>query len=256
VLAISHTVELDEVELGLPDGGTTRAQVVGRDPATDLALLQTGRKGLVPVRWGGLDELRVGHLVVAVYRPGRTTRATLGVVAALGEAWRTRSGGRVDRYLEASLPLQPGFSGGVMVDGSGKALGLSTSGLLRGVALALPGSTVRRVAEALRAGGRVRRGYLGVGSHPVALPTPISTGLGRETGLLLISVQPDSPASRAGLFLGDVVVTLDGTPTAEPADLLPALDEDQIGREIVLGILRGGERREVRLKVGERGASA
>ena len=256
VVAINHTVERDVVELGLPDGDTAPARVVGRDPSTDLALLQAKKKGLVPAPWTDLDDARVGHLVVGVYRPGRTTRAAFGVVAALGDAWRTRYGGRIDRYLEASLPLQPGFSGGVLVGESGKALGLSTSGLVRGVPLGIPAATVKRVGEALMTGGRVRRGYLGVGSYPVALPATLQSSLRQDSGLLIVSVQADSPASQAGLLLGDVVVGVDGRPTAEPADLLPALDEDRVGREIVLRIVRAGELRELRATVGERGPSA
>jgi serine protease DegQ len=256
VIAIDHTVERDEVELGLPDGATAQARVVGRDPGTDLALLKADRGGLVPAPWTGLDGARVGHLVVGVYRPGRTTRATLGVVAAVGDGWRTRSGGKIDRYLEASLPLQPGFSGGLIVDASGKALGLSTSGLLRGVALGIPAATVERVGEALKNGGRVRRGYLGVGSYPVALPAALQSSLGQDSGLLVISVQPDSPASHAGLLLGDVVVAVDGQPTREPADLLSALDEDRVGREILLRMVRAGEVREMRATVAERGRTA
>ena len=256
VVAINHTVERDEVELGLPDGGTAKARVVGRDPGTDLALLQAEIGGLVPAPWTDLDGVRVGHLVVGVYRPGRTTRASLGVVAALGDDWRTRYGGKIDRYLEASLPLQPGFSGGLLVNASGKALGLSTSGLLRGLPLGIPAATVKRVSEALMTGGRVRRGYLGVGSYPVALPAPLKSSLGQDSGLLILSVQAESPASRAGLLLGDVVVGVDGRPTAEPGDLLPALDEDRVGREITLRVVRAGELREMRATVGERGASA
>ena len=256
VMAINHTVEGDELEIGLPDGGTTKARVVGRDPSTDLALLKAESGSFVPAPWADLDNARVGHLVLGIYRPGRTARATFGVVAALGDAWRTRSGGKIDRYLEASLPLPPGFSGGLMVDASGNALGLSTSGLLRGVALGIPASTVKRVGEALRTNGRVRRGYLGVGSYPVALSAPLPSTPAQHTGLLIISVQPESPASRAGLLLGDVVVGVGGTPTTQPADLLPALDEDQVGREITLRIVRAGEVRDLRVTVGERGRPA
>lgn len=256
VIAINHTVERDEAELGLPVGGTARARVVGRDASTDLVLLHTESDGLVPAPWTDLGEARVGQLLVGVYRPGVTTRAAFGVVAALGDAWRTRYGGKIDRYLEASLPLQPGFSGGLLLNASGKALGLSTSGLLRGVPLGIPAATVKRVGEALMAGGQVRRGYLGVGSYPVALPAQLQSSLGQESGLLITSVQADSPASRAGILLGDVVVGVDGQRTLEPADLLPALDEDRVGREIVLRIVRAGELREVRLTVGERSHSA
>jgi S1-C subfamily serine protease len=253
VVAVSHTVERDEdVELGLPDGRSVRARVVGRDPGTDLALLQAEASGLEPVSWAELDGVRVGQLVLGVYRPGRTTRASLGIVGALGDAWRTRFGGRIDRYIEASLPLAPGFSGGLMVDVSGRALGLSTSGLLRGVALAIPAATVRRVMATLLQHGRVKRGYLGIGSQPVALPEAFQRSLGQATGLLVVRVVPGSTAAQAGIMLGDVVVAVDGQPVTSPLDLLGALDEERVGQRARLSLFRGGELREVEFTVAER----
>ena len=254
VVAIGHTLEHDDVVLGLADGSTVRASVVGRDAGTDLALLKAEASGLQPAPWGELDGARVGQLVLGVYRPGRTTRATFGVIGALGEAWRTRFGGKVDRYVEASLPLHPGFSGGLLVDAAGRALALSTSGLIRGVALGIPASTVRRVTQELLAHGRVRRGYLGVGSYPVALPAALGERLGQPSGLLVVSVEDESPAARAGLFLGDVIVAADGRATREPADLLAALDEDRIGRDAALRVLRAGEIVEKLVRVAEREA--
>ncbi len=255
VVAVSHTVERDEeIELGLPDGRTVRGRVLGRDPGTDLALLQAEASGLVPAPWGDLEPARVGELALGVYRPGRSARATLGIVACLGESWRTRFGGRIDRYIEASLPLAPGFSGGLLAAASGRVLGLCTSGLLRGVALAIPSTTVRRVVETLRQHGRVRRGYLGIGSQPVALPEALQESLGQATGLLVVRVVPGSAAAQAGVLLGDVVVAVDGQPVTSPLDLLGALDEERVGRSARLRVVRGGELREVEFTVAERGA--
>jgi S1-C subfamily serine protease len=257
VVAISHTLERDEdVAVGLPDGRAARARVLGRDPATDLALLHVEASGLEPAPWRALEGARVGQLVLGIYRPGRTARATLGVLAALGDSWRTRFGGRIDRYLEASLTPPPGFSGGLLLDAAGGALALSTSGLMRGVALGLPANTVKRVTDALLAHGRVRRGYLGVGSQPVALPEAQAASLGQATGVLVVSVESDSPAARAGVLLGDVIVALEGGPVTQPLDLLPALDEERVGQAVGLRILRAGELRELRVTVGERGAAA
>ena len=257
VVAIHHTLERDEdLAVGLPDGRTTRARVLGRDPATDLALLKVEESGLVPAPWRPLDGARVGQFVLGLYRPGRTARAALGVLAALGDSWRTRSGGRIDRYLEASLTPPPGISGGLLVDAGGGALALATSGLLRGVALGLPAETVTRVTAALLAHGRVRRGYLGVGSQPVALPESLRASLGQATGVLVVSVEADSPAAHAGLLLGDVIVALLGKPVTEPLDLLPALDEERVGQPVALGVVRAGEPRELQVTVGERAGSA
>lgn len=256
VLAINHTLDADELEIGLDGGARARARVVGRDAATDLALLHAEGVTLAPVTWADLAAARVGDVVIGLYRPGRSTRAAFGIIAALGDSWRTRYGGSIDRYLEASLPLQPGFSGGVLVNASGQALGLSASGLVPGVPLGIPATTVKRVGEALLLRGHVKRGFLGIGSHPVALPEPLQASLGQRVGLLIVSVQPDSPASRAALMLGDVIVAVEGRAASEPTDLLPALDEDKVGREIVVRILRAGELREVRATVGERGRAS
>ncbi len=253
VVAVSHTVERDEdVELGLPDGRSVRARVVGRDPGTDLALLKAEASGLEPVSWADLEGVRVGQLALGVFRPGRTTRASLGIVGALGDAWRTRFGGRIDRYVEASLPLAPGFSGGLLADASGCALGLSSSGLLRGVALAIPATTVRRVVATLLQHGRVKRGYLGIGSQPVALPEALQASLGQATGLLVVRVVPGSAAAQAGIMLGDVVVAADGQPVTSPLDLLGALDEDRVGQRTRLRVVRGGELKELEFTVAER----
>jgi S1-C subfamily serine protease len=256
IVAVNHTVDRDEVDVGLADGRTVGARVIGRDPATDLALLKAEATGLTPAPWADLDAARVGEVVVAVYRPGRTARAAFGILAALGDGWRTRFGGKIDRYVEASLPLQPGFSGGLLVSASGKALALSASGLVRGVPLGIPAATVRRVAEDLLAHGHVRRGYLGLGSYPVALPPALQASLSQTTALVVVSVQSDSPAAKAGLLLGDVVAGVDGHAVSEPSDLLRLLDEESVGRDVVLRVVRGGEVRELRATVGERGRVA
>src|SRR6185369_6379545 len=133
-------------------------------------------------------------------------QATLGVVSALDEGFRTHAGGLIDRYMQTDVVMYPGFSGGPLVDANGSVLGLNTSALMRGVSLTLPASTIRRVAEMLTSHGKVRQGYLGVKAQPVRLPAGLASQLGQETGLMLASVEPDSPAEKGGLMLGDVLV--------------------------------------------------
>lgn len=250
VVTAHHALEWDDVSVGLPEGKADQASLVGRDPGTDLAVLRVPGARLSPALWTDLDGLKVGHLVVAVSRPGRTAQARLGLVAAVADAWRTPSGGKVDRYLQMDLALHAGFSGSALVDVAGRVRGLNTAGLLRGTATAMPTSTVRRVVESLLAHGQMRRGYLGIGAQPVRLPGGVEGG--QAAALLISSVQADSPASRAGLMLGDVLMALDGHPLAHPADLLPLLDEDRIGATSRARILRGGEVREVDVVIGAR----
>jgi len=250
LVSANHSLEWEEdIEVTLPDGKTASANVVGRDPTTDLAALRLSAAGLTPARWKDADALKVGHLVLSVFRPGRTARASLGIVSALGESWRTPSGGRLDRYLQTDIALQRGFSGSLLLDLSGGAVGLNTSGILRGASLAVPASTVRRVVEQLLAHGTVRRGFLGIVAYSVRVPASLESAGGQSSGLLLVSVQPESPAERAGLMLGDVLLEIEGQAVREIGDLLPFLDADRVGSELKVSILRAGERREVVLTV-------
>jgi S1-C subfamily serine protease len=236
----------------LPDGRTVAAALVGRDPTTDLAVLRAEAGGLTPPTWAEADSARVGHLVLAVGRPGHKAMATLGIISALGEGWRTPAGGQVDRYVQTDVVMYPGFSGGPLVDANGHALGLNTSALLRGVSLAVPAATLRRVVETLLVHGRVRRGYLGVGAQPVRLPATLAQQLGQETGLLLVSVEPGSPAEQGGLLLGDTIVALDGRPVAHMDDLLDGLSGERVGVAVPVRVVRGGQVQDLTVVIGER----
>lgn len=248
-----HVVERGaNVTVGLSDGQTVAAELVGRDPTTDLAVLRADVGDLTPPTWAGPDTLQVGHLVLALGRPGKTVQATLGIVSALGGSWRTRGGGQIDRYLQTDVVMYPGFSGGPLVNASGSVVGINTSALLRGTSLALPTPTVRRVVEDLLKHGQVRRGYLGVGIQPARLPQALAGQLNQETGLLLVSVEPDSPAERGGLFLGDTIVTLDNQPVRHHDDLLALLSGDRVGTSVPIHIVRGGQVQELQVTIGER----
>ena len=251
VVTAHHALESDDIRVGLADGDTVAATLVGRDPTTDLAVLRVQATGLTPATWAEDDGLRVGHLVLALGRLGRTARATLGIVSALGDSWRTPTGGHIDRYLQTDVVMYPGFSGGPLVEAGGRFLGLNTSALMRGLSLAVPALTVRRVVEALLAHGRIRRAYLGMGSQPVQLPPALAQRLGQETGLLLGSVEPGSPAEGHGLLMGDTIVALDGQPVRYPDGLLALLSSDRIGLTVSLRIVRGGQERELTVVLGE-----
>lgn len=252
IVTAHHVVEKDEVNVVLPNGEEVSATLAGRDPTTDLAVLKTGAKGLTAPAWADPSGLKVGHLVLAAGRPGRTVQATLGVISALGEVWRTPAGGEIDRYLQTDVVMYPGFSGGPLVSAGGELAGLNTSALLRGVSVTVPYPTVKRVTEMLLTHGRVRRGYLGVGAQPVRLPGSLRDALDQETGLLIASVESDSPAEKAGLLMGDTIVALDGQPVRHLDDLLALLSGDRIGKAVSVKIVRGGEVKELTATVGEK----
>lgn len=253
IVTANHVLHHDEnIQVAAADGQTIPATLVGRDPSTDLALLQIAATGLTPLEQAEEAEMSVGHFVLALARPGRTVQATLGVVSALGEGWRTPMGGQIDRYLQTDVIMYPGFSGGPLVGANGRLLGLNTSGLGQGVSLAIPTATIGRVIDSLRTHGRVRRGYLGVSTQRVRLPEETAGALGQKAGLLIISVESGSPAAEGGLALGDTIVTLGGRPIARHEDLLAALTGDVVGQKEVLRILRGGQVQEATVKIGER----
>jgi S1-C subfamily serine protease len=253
IVASHHAVDAEEdVPVGLDDSRTVKARVVGRDPGTDLAVLRMEATGLAVPRWDGGAASRVGSLVVGVSRPGRTARARLGVVSAAAGEWRTPSGGRLESYLETDIEPHPGFSGGLLLGADGSALGVTTAGILRGAGMVVPVAALRRVVETLVAHGRVRRGYLGIGTQTIAMIPPVS---GQTAALIVLSVQPGSPAAKAGLLVGDVLLRAGEERLAHPGSLVPSLDEERVGRELRLRILRAGEEKEVVILVGEKDAA-
>lgn len=255
VVATHHTVHKDEdVAVTLPDGSRTRAAVAGRDPATDLCLLRLDDDGDAVPATLAHEPLRVGQLVLAVGRAGADVSAALGAVSAVGPAWRTWHGGQIDRFVRLDLAVYDGFSGGPLVDGAGRVAGVNTSALSRAAALAIPVATVERVVDQLLAGRPTRRGWLGIGAQQVKLPEPVRVALaddGRDQahGLMLVGVDPGSPADRAGLLLGDVVLRLGDTATEDVTDVLAALGPDAVGRTLAADLLRAGERRTVQVTV-------
>jgi S1-C subfamily serine protease len=253
IVTASHVLERDDsIEVGLPDGGSAKGTLVGRDPTTDLAVLRADTGGLAPLGRSDLADTRVGNLVLALGRPGKTVMATMGIVSAIGDAWHTRAGGRIDQYLQPDVAMPPGFSGGPLVDSAGRILGLTSSGLLRGIAVAVPVATLERVVDTLLQHGHVRRGYLGVGAQIARLPKDIAEELGQETGLLIVSVEPGSPADKAGLVLGDTLVSLDGAPVGQLDDLLGALSGEAVGKTMEARIVRGGSLQQVAVSIGDR----
>ncbi len=253
IVTADHVIEReDDIRVGLADGRVVATALVGRDPTTDVAVLRAQASGLTAPAWSEGDDAKVGQLVLALGRPGRTVRARLGMISALGDAWRAPAGGEIDRYLEADVAMTFGFSGGPLVDTAGTVLGMNTAGLLRDAALTVPVPTLQRVVGALLTHGRIRRGYLGIGVHPVRLPAGLRQALGQETGLIVVSIEPGSPAERGGLLIGDIVVALDGTPVRRHDDVQARLTAESVGASVGIHLIRGGEARELRVAIGER----
>lgn len=255
IVTADHILEREEdVTVGLEDGKEIGADVVGRDPTTDLAVLRLkgGASGLTAIR--PAESFKVGSLVLAVGRPGSAASATLGVIASIGQSARTSRGGQLDGFVRTDAVLLPGFSGGALVDVSGGAVGLTTSHFGQGTGFAIRMGTVQRVAEQLLQGGRVKRGYLGVSSQPVPLPAGLKEKytLEQETALLLVGVEPNGPADRGGLLMGDLLVGLGGDPIKDTDDLQWALRSERVGQSVQARVVRGGELREIALQVGER----
>jgi S1-C subfamily serine protease len=257
IVSASHTVRRDdEIPVTLPNGDSTVAKVAGRDSATDLiALRLEGTKSYVAPR-ADASALRVGSLVLAVGRPGRNVSASFGIVSAVGEGWRTWQGARIDRVLRLDLAVYDGFSGGPLVDPAGAVLGLNNSALARGTPLALPAAAIDRVLDELLERGHVRRPFIGIAVQPVALSASVvkQHGLEGDTGLLIVSIADSSPAEKAGMILGDVLLEANGNQLSGPDDLLDALSSVAKDGTVSLKFLRGGSVKTASVTPADRGA--
>jgi len=234
------------------DGREYRFGVVGRDALSDLAVLRAEADGLAPATLGEAEALRVGQLVVAIGNPhGFEGSVTAGVVSALGRtlAARGRNGGRlIDNLIQTDAALNPGNSGGALVNGSGEVVGVNTAVAGVGLGLAVPiNAATRAIVGALMTDGRVRRAYLGIGGGARPLPPAARAEVGADRGVEVLEVMPDSPAERGGLLPEDLIVSADGIPVPDVAALQGLLVGDRIGRKLTLRIVRAGDLRELEL---------
>jgi S1-C subfamily serine protease len=243
IITADHVLRSEGLRVGLPNGDVVEATVVGRDPSTDLAVVRTSASVQAIPR--AATNPRVGHLVLAIGRPGDQVQATLGVVSAIGS-------GRMDGAIQTDVVMYPGFSGGPLINAAGEALGMNTSGFMRGASAAISNAMIAQVAESLVRHGRVRQGYLGVGAQPVRLPQAIAEQVGQETGLMLASIESGSPAEAAALYQGDIIISLDGHATPSLDDLIGLLTGDRVGSQVTLRIVRGGQVQDVGVTVGEK----
>lgn len=266
IVTAHHVLEKDEgIEIVLHDGSRHSATLVGRDAQNDLAALRVPGANLTPARFGTAEGLRVGHLVLALGRPGEQVQATLGVVSALvpgversSEQRKGKRGSRgdnralLDGYVQTDVVMYPGFSGGPLVGGDGAVYGLNTSGFGSGVSITVPVSTIRNTMNMLMAHGKMRQGYLGVGVQAARLPEAAAQQLGQETGLLVMSIEANSPAHQAGLLVGDLLAALDGERVTHLDELMALLHGERVGKAVPVTVVRGGDVREMSVMVGER----
>jgi S1-C subfamily serine protease len=256
VVSASHTVRRDdEIPVTLPSGESVVGKVAGRDSATDLVALRVpGTKSHVAPR-ADASSLRVGSLVLAVGRPGRDVSASFGIVSAVGQGWRTWQGARIDKVLRLDVSVYDGFSGGPLVDPSGAVLGLNNSALARGTPLALPAAAVDKVLDELLEKGHVRRPFIGVAVQPVELTESVTKQHGLEAGvsLLIVSIADGSPAEKAGMILGDVLLEANGNALKGPDDLLDALSNVPRNGAVTVKFLRGGTIKTAAITPADRG---
>lgn len=256
IVSASHTVRSDdEIPVTLPNGKSVVAKVAGRDSATDLIALRVEGTASHVAPKADASSLRVGSLVLAVGRPGPNVSASFGIVSAVGEGWRSWQGARIDRVVRLDLAVYDGFSGGPLVDPSGAVLGLNNSALARGTPLALPAAAVDRVIDELLEQGHVRRPFIGVAVQPVSLSASVTKqhGLKGDTGLLIVSIADGSPAEKAGMLLGDVLLEANGGELEGPDDLLDALSSVPAKGALTLKFLRGGAVKTASVTPADRG---
>jgi S1-C subfamily serine protease len=245
----------DDTTITYTDGKIVPVKLLGHDSTTDVAVFQLSQTDIPVALIGNTAALKVGHLVMGLARSrAGDVRAAVGAVSVITGSWQSMSGGTIDRYIRPDLTLYPGFAGGALVDAAGQVVGMNTAGR-RGTALTIPAETVDRVVEQLLTKGHIARGYLGVGMQPVRLPQQLRTALNltTATGVMVVNVEPDSPADRAGLLLGDVLVTLAGVGVGDPGDVRGILNQpDRIGKTVPIQAIRGGTLVELTVTIGER----
>ena len=251
--AIRDTEHLRVIQHGQPP---VAANFGGWDLGTDLAVLKVeGLKASQPTEADGeaARAVRTGQLAVVLAASGRGgPRARLAMVAAVGPLERLRRGTRLARVFELDLPPFPGYSGGPLADAQGRIVAINTTGIARGVALALPVDLVSPVIDELLVRGRVARGYLGVGTHSVRIGRVSAAGEPDARGLLVHSLDRGGPAERAGALVGDILVSIEGTPLGSPEELVGELGGARVGESVRIGVIRGGNNVEIPVVVGER----
>ena len=252
VLTANHVVEQeDDIEV-VVDDKSTKATLVGRDPATDVALLKVEGLSAPALPRAKVEGLKPGQIVLAIGRPG-SLKATFGTISAVSSSWRGWRGSEIEHLIQTNAPLYPGFSGGPLVDVDGRVVGMNSWVFGRGDGRAIAMDVAERVVASLRSEGRIKRPYLGIGTQEVPLPDAVKGRVNQESGLLIVAVEPQSPADKAGLMQGDTLVALDGTATKSLEDLYSGLRKIKVGATQTVKVVRAGEVKDIPVTVGEAG---
>jgi S1-C subfamily serine protease len=236
------------------EGDAVDAELAAWDPATSLAVLKAPAL-VAPAIQVATQPARVGHLALALARSwSNNLTASAGIVSIIGGPLRTGRRRSIDQVIRTTAPMHDGFAGGAFVDTSGALVGITTASTIRGLGVVIPSAIAWKTAQSLLEHGRTKSGYIGVAGQQVQLSEGQRTD-GRDEAVLVIAVNRDGPAAKAGLLVGDLILALDGQPITTPDDLLDLLTGDRVGKAATLRILRGGAAKEVPVTVGERGAS-
>lgn len=235
--------EEGEISVTLPGGEPIAAQLVGRDHTTDVALLRVDRSDVPPLQLES-PPVAVGALAIAIGAEDGAPTAAFGVVSRSVGPWYSLRGGEIDARIELDVRMRRSAEGGLAVDATGHAVGMTVFGPRRRV-LVIPSTTIQRVAARLEKYGRIPRGYLGLGFQLVAIE-----GGGR--GVMVMNVDPQGPGAKAGVHQGDIIVSWNGEPIRDVRSLLRALGPDSVGQTVTLGLRRGGETKDVQLTIGAR----
>jgi S1-C subfamily serine protease len=256
IVTSEHALRRDEeIQVTLPSGRVVPATLAGRDPSTDIAVLNCAEASSAMPEAGDVSTLKPGSLALVV---GRTRVsgpvAALGVVSLVAPDRRTWTGGSLAPYIRLDVGLQPTAVGGAVISAHGDTIGLATPRFARFGAIAVPDSAINKIADTLLKKGRIPHGYLGVGLQPVSLPDTLRESLQRKekTAAIVLEIQPDGPADKAGIVIGDILVSLAGHPVARPGDVQAILAGDAIGKSLVLKFIRGGSVQEGNIVVAER----
>lgn len=250
VVTANHVVRREDgIHVAFDGKDRQKAEIIGRDPQRDLIVLKTSMEGVTAQPTSTSSETKVGHLVLALGMPGNSVMATMGILSATDSS-QGRGGG--DGFLQTDVVMYPGFSGGPLVSSDGKVLGMNTSGLARGLSLAVPADRIATSVAAIIDHGSVRQGYLGVSLQPVRLSAAFEKELSQSSGLMIVGVEEDSPASHHGLVQGDVIVGFNKQPIRHLDDLFVLLSDEQIGKEARLTVIRAGALSEHGVEIGAR----